>query len=308
MKRRNRTTAGAPSEQPDERRARSFAGAEDIIEAAQRIFATGFANPDRINCPPQSVIQTVAQSGQAPDDDMRGHLFECSECFSEFRAAVLRHREIAAVRTGASRWRTLTAGLNRRRAPLVFGAVALLLAVLGLFAWRDQRSASPQLSYSSPQPLPPPSPEATPKPDADQPERATGSVAERPRPKTRPPESGDWTAIRLDLNKYADDDNRQRSATPPAEKKKIELPAARVQLTLTLRKGSLAGVYRISVVDAFSRAITPPQIRKSNGRVLRVRLDLRGMEQRAHRLQIEREDNLDEYFIKVVKPQPEMEQ
>jgi hypothetical protein len=116
-----------------------------------------------------------------------------------------------------------------------------------------------------------------------------------------PPVASRWLPIGLDLNDYADDS--QRGAALGEQKKKIELPAARVRLTLALREDSPAGAYRISVVDAFSRAVTPLLRRKSNGRVLLVQLDLRGLEQSAHRLRIDHDDYPDEYLIRVARTQ-----
>jgi hypothetical protein len=62
--------------------------AEELVSLARRCYATNFPNPHRIGCPPPGEIIKLVSERQAPDQALLEHLFECSECFSEYRQAL----------------------------------------------------------------------------------------------------------------------------------------------------------------------------------------------------------------------------
>ncbi len=118
--------------------------ATELSAIAQHYFATRFINPQRHGCPAPGMLQTLVRSAQLPDDELHAHLFRCSECFSEYRAAVLAHRE---AQTPASWWHALLAGSWGWRNPLLAGAGARLslnsLQSLFSFQWIAWRRVRP---------------------------------------------------------------------------------------------------------------------------------------------------------------------
>ena len=76
----------------------------------------------------------------------------------------------------------------------------------------------------------------------------------------------------------------------------------RALLKLRLRRGSEAGLYRISVVDPNGKLLTGARARSRNGKSLEAVLDLRRAARTAHRLRVERGDDLNEYLIEIAKP------
>src|SRR5262245_25793974 len=66
--------------------------AEELASIARRYYAARFPNPQRFGCPSPGEISNVVRLRQIPDQTLREHLFECSECFGEYRQALAQHR------------------------------------------------------------------------------------------------------------------------------------------------------------------------------------------------------------------------
>jgi hypothetical protein len=121
-----------------------------------------------------------------------------------------------------------------------------------------------------------------------------GSLIDKPR-------SAESLAIYVDLNEYDALGDAVRGGSPREEKKPIKLPPRRALLKLRLRNGSEAGFYRISVVDPNSNRLIGTNGRSRDGKSLGVVLDLRRAAKTAHRLRVERGDDLNEYLIEIAK-------
>jgi len=120
-------------------------------------------------------------------------------------------------------------------------------------------------------------------------------LQEKPRP-------AELLAINLDLNRYRALGDSIRGDSRREEEKKIKLRPLRALLKLRLRRGSEAGLYRISVVDPYGNRLTGASARSRNGKSLDAVLDLRRAARMAHRLRVERGDDLNEYLIEIAKP------
>src|SRR5262245_28831912 len=91
-----------PEPRKGEREMRAFddLDADEIVTLARRHYATGFPNPQRRGCPPPGEILKALSRGQTPDQSLLAHLFECSECFVEYRQALAQSRdEVAGSKT-----------------------------------------------------------------------------------------------------------------------------------------------------------------------------------------------------------------
>ena len=272
---------------------------EKLILVAQKHFATRFPNERRVSCPAPEVIRS-ARADHPPGDELRVHLFSCSECFNEYNAAMRDHYGRTASDEAAADRRTKWIDApSKWRLPLFAAAAASLLLAAGLFIQRRPQTASPQSSQNRSQPALEASAgnPLTPMPRAPTTEQTPGSIQEEPRP-------AGSLATNLDLNRYKalGDSIRGGSLRERIEEKKIKLPPLRAILKLRLRKGSQAGLYRISVVDPDSNRLTETTARSRDGKSLDAVLDLRRAAGMAHRLRIERGDDLNEYLIEIAKP------
>jgi len=280
---------------------------ERLIHVAQKHFATGFPNERRIGCPALSVIQ-AARAYQMPGDELRAHLFSCSECYNEFREVIRDqyHYQQPASNTAAADWRTkLMELLSKWPLPLIAGATALLLLATGEFIWRRRQTASPQSSQNRPQRAPGASAEnpLTPRPPEQPPGQMAGKMARKTANSGRgKPRLAESLAINLDLNRHNALGDSNRSGSLREAGTRIKLPPRRALLKLRLRKGSEAGLYQISIVDPHSKPLVKTRARSRDGRSLEAVLDLRRASQMAHRLRIERGDDMNEYLIEIEKP------
>jgi hypothetical protein len=109
-------------------------------------------------------------------------------------------------------------------------------------------------------------------------------------------------AINLDLNRYNALGDNIRGDSRREEEKKIKLPPLRALLKLRLRRGSEAGLYRVSLVDPNGGRLMATSARSRDGKSLDAVLDLRRAARMAHRLRVERGDDLNEYLIEITKP------
>src|SRR5262249_1758841 len=227
-----------------------FDNPEKLILAAQNHFATAYPNERRVGCPAPGVIMS-ARPDMPPSDELRAHLFRCSECFNGYSAALQGHYR-RTVSDSAADWRTqLSRGLSRWRLPMLVGVAAALLLVVSLLIQRREPSETSQSIQRRSQPTPVASAvnPLTPVPPAPTAGQPPDPLQEKPRP-------AEWLAINLDLNRYSALGDSIRGGSRREEEKKIKLRPLRALLKLRLRRGSEAGLYRISVVDPYGNRLT----------------------------------------------------
>src|SRR5262245_30029520 len=103
--------------------------AEDLASIARRYYAARFPNPERLGCPPPGEIIKVVRSRQAPDEALREHLFECSECFGEYRYTLAQSMQA----TDEAAWRKrLVSIFASQRSAMAMAPVILILSSLSL--------------------------------------------------------------------------------------------------------------------------------------------------------------------------------
>jgi hypothetical protein len=187
--------------------------------------------------------------------------------------------------------------LSKWRSPMFAGVAASLLLAAGLLIRWRQQTESPQSSHNRSQPTPVASAEnpLTPVPPAP-------TAGRPPDPQQDKPRQAELLAINLNLNRYRALGDTIRGGSLREEEKKIKLPPRRALLNLRLRRGSEAGLYRISVVDPNGKRLTRAIARSRDGKSLDAVLDLRRAARTAHRLRVERGDDLNEYLIEIAKP------
>jgi hypothetical protein len=191
----------------------------------------------------------------------------------------------------------LMGGLSRWRLPALAGAAALLLLAAGLFIRGAWQTESPQSGQNRSQPAEEASVENPPTPGLAAPNarQSANSGLEKQR-------LAETLAIRLDLNRFEALGAVSRGGSRREEGAKIKLPPRRALLKMRLREGSEAGLYHISIVDPNSQPLVETNALSSNGESLEAVLDLRRAEGKAHRLRVERDDDLNEYLIEIANP------
>jgi hypothetical protein len=280
---------------------------EKLILIARKHFATSFPNKSRAGCPAPSMIWGEPVD-RPPNDELRSHLFRCSECFNEYCAKIRNKIQDYSQQPGSAtvtgNWLTrLIDALSRWRLPLFTSITASLLLTANLFIQRRQQTESPQTSYTRSQPAPVASVvfSPAPVPPAPNARQSSDSKIIKLRP-SAPPQHMDSVAINLDLNLYKALGDTVRGGSRREEERKIALPLRRALLKLRLRKGSGAGRYRISVVDPNSKRLVGTSVNSHNGKSVNAVLDLQRAAPTAHRLRVERGDDLNEYLIEIAKP------
>jgi len=208
------------------------------------------------------------------------------------------HYRQTAVAAKADRRTKLMRALSKWRLPLLASAAAsiLLLLAANMFIQRRRQTESPQSIQIRSQPAPVASADIplTPVPPASNAGQSSDPTSDNPRPT-------ELLAINLNLNGYRGLGDITRGGSRREEEKKIKLPPLRALFKLRLRRGSEAGLYRISVVDPNGTRLTGARARSQNGKSLDVVLDLRRASRMAHRLRVERGDDMNEYLIEVTK-------
>jgi hypothetical protein len=268
---------------------------EKLIFAAQRHFANAFPNEQRVGCPAPGVI-LAARADLPPGDELRAHLFRCSKCFNGYSAAIRDHHLQTVAAAKADRRTKFMRALSKWRLPLLAGAAVSLLLAASPFIQRLRHTESSQSSQTRSQPAPVASADnpLTPVPPASNAGQPPDPTQDNPRP-------AELLAINLNLNQYRALGDITRGGSRREEQKKINLPPLRAHLKLRLRRGSEAGLYRISVVDPNGNRLTGASARSRNGKSLDAVLNLRRAARTAHRLRVERGDDLNEYLIEITK-------
>src|SRR5882672_3689180 len=117
-----------------------YLDAEELVSLARRYYAASFPNPHRLGCPPPGEIIKVVGQRKAPDQALREHLFECSECFGEYRNELAHRLEPDKVtwrdQLVSIRNRLATAGAFKLSAATVVLIFSLSLFFINRLIWR----------------------------------------------------------------------------------------------------------------------------------------------------------------------------
>jgi len=295
---------------------------EKLASLARRYYAAHFPNPQRLGCPPPDEINKVVKGRQAPDEALREHLFECSECFGEYRHA-LAQREPATNEVAWRKW--LVSFITSKRWALALAPVILILSSFFYYRLVLLKPASEAGQITR----------ATPSNDraGGGGETATNQVAAvaiATIPKsTRNSRAivGAWKSsgisapgaetIDVDLDNYqvfrrsqsegltsasrgASGTGGAKSSEEPDEatsgEKVISLPATRASLVLQLPETGAPGKYNVSLINAFGHPLLSKTAFSSDGAKLRVTLDLRRVPPKKYRLRLWRKGEAPAFY------------
>jgi hypothetical protein len=286
-----------------------FESSDEMIVFAQEYFASDFPNPERLGCPVSGTLGALARAGKQPGAELRAHLFGCSECFQEFRTALLAHANPPPIVS----WRDkLRGAFTLRPAPVVAGALSLLLLVFaGIYLRQTFRETTapgvvgdePARVKASPEDdatnssTAPATPEASPTHAAQQARPANLPLPGPTPPRRRPPpplsprenrrELLVINTIKIDLEGYTalrDADN-----VVGREEIAIKLPRSLIRLVLALPEGSVKGSYSLSIVDSSGKVLVVTKAHSTDGKTLTATLNARKLTPQKYRLRLSRE-------------------
>lgn len=290
-----------------------FADHDEAVAFAQAYYATEFPNDGRRGCPPLERLRAAARSGHLPDEQLRIHLFNCSECFRSYRGARMGgSRQAPAARY---RWRSLVAaaaGLNLRPLPIA-ASFCLLLIGIGITAmlWGARNDVpSVAANYSNREGLPDAVRQragegggAADAPDLPSPETGAAGVrqnSQAPRRKAEKRSRRAQAALPIiEISLIEDDllrgDDRHRQRV-------INLAPDRQRLRLRMPRGSARGRYMVRILDAFGKSVVSTAA-NSDGKTLTVDLDLRGLDAKKYRLCLARNGEAPDCYLMNVDEQ-----
>jgi hypothetical protein len=302
--------------------------AEELASLARGYYAARFPNPERLGCPPAGEIINVVMSRQAPDEVLREHLFECSECFGEYRQALAQSRP--APDEAAWRKRLALIFASKRSAtaltPSILILSSLFLIFIGILILRNIVPKAGQIASSTPSDARAGGTgESTPNP-------APVAIATIPKPIGNGRAiAGSWKLlgipapgieiIDVDLDNYkvfrrsqterltpASEEQSERGAAQlsgepdealPGEKV-ISLPATRASLVLRLPETGVPGKYTVSLITAFGHPLMSNSAFSPDGAKLQVTLDLRRVSQKRYRLRLWRNGDAPAFYDVII--------
>jgi len=306
--------------------------AEDLASLARRYYAARFPNPQRLGCPPPGEIIKIVRSRHAPDETLLEHLFECSECFGEYRQALVECRP--APDEVAWTVRLLSFLTSKRSAATMAPVILILLSLVIIprlgwprLGWRKPLSEALQIAHST-------SPEARAGGAVESASPAAAAVAIATIPKlTGNSRAVTWgwkslgisspraEIIDVDLDNYqvfrrsqrerlasASQEPSERGGAkssgepdeaPPGEKV-ISLPSTRASLVLQLPETGAPGKYNVSLIDAFGQPILSSAAFSRDGVKLQVTLDLRRVHLKKYRLRLWRNGEAPAFYDVII--------
>jgi hypothetical protein len=302
--------------------------AKELASLARRYYASRFPNPQRLGCPPPSEIIKVVMSRQAPDEALREHLFECSECFGEYRQALAQNRP--APDEAAWRKRLVLIFASKRTAtglaPVILILSSLSLIFIGILILRNIAPEAGQIASSTPSDARAGGTgESTANPAAD-------AIATIPKPIDNGRTiAGSWKlsgipapgaeTIDVDLDNYQvfrrSQMERRTSASEepfgrgvakssgepdeaPRGEKVISLPATRASLVLRLPETGVPGKYTVSLINAFGQPLLSNSAFSPDGAKLKVTLDLRRVSPKRYRLRLWRDGEAPAFYDVII--------
>jgi hypothetical protein len=302
---------------------------DELASLARRYYTARFPNPQRLGCPPPDEIIKVVRSRQAPDEALLDHLFECSECFGEYRQALAQSR--LALDEVAWRKRLFAIFALKRSAmamaPVILILSSLSLIFIGISILRKSAHEARQIASSTPS-----------NAGTDEPGEATSNpaaVAIATIPKLTGNDraiAGAWKllGIRAPVAETIDVDldnfqvfrrshmerlasvseapsGRERAKSSgesdeaPPEEKVISLPATRASLVLRLPETGVPGKYNVSVINAFGQPLLSNSAFSHDGAKLRVTLDLRRVSPKKYRLRLCRNGEAPAFYDVIIR-------
>ncbi|MFN0112907.1 MAG: hypothetical protein ACKVZH_28945 [Blastocatellia bacterium] len=271
----------------------------ELIQFARNHFGANFSNPDRSDCPDRAKLDSLARSGHLPDDDLRTHLFGCSECFQQYRAALAESRQPSQAIPEASWLEKFNATIAELLRPKLAWAGATTAILIGFAIWSAWNAEPISPPVAMPETLQAQSP--TPSSVESKPTPIVETAINANASKTVPSASANDAVVFSDLNQYVAMRSAANAASPAPQA--ITLRPERTRLKLTLPEGSLAGNYTVKLLDQSGKTIASKAAVSRDGKKLIVILNLKNVGLKNYTLSLQRQGEWAEaYPVIVAKP------
>lgn len=301
--------------------------AEELASLARRYYAARFPNPQRLGCPPPGEIIKIVRNRHAPDETLLDHLFECSECFGEYRQALAECRPAPAEIAWTMR---LLSFLTSKRSATIMATVILILlsiSIIARLAWRKPASETLQIGDLT-------SPDARIGGAGESASPPVAAIAIATIPKLTGNGRGEtwaWKSsgissprpeiIDVDLDSYQVFRRSQREGLTTASQessgmggprssgalddaspgeKVISLPSTRASLVLQLPETGAPGKYNVSLIGAFGQLLLSSAAFSHDGVKLQVTLDLRRVPLKKYRLRLWRNGEAPAFYDVII--------
>jgi len=300
--------------------------AEGLASLARRYYAARFPNPQRLGCPPPGEIIKIVGNRQAPDEALSEHLFECSECFGEYRQALAQSRPAPDEAAWMKRLVPIFISKRSALAPVILILSSLSLIFIGISILRMSAPEAGQTASSTPSDSRAGGPgESTSNP-------AAVAIATIPKPTGNGGAiAGSWKllgipapvaeTIEVDLENYQVFRRSQMERLTPASEelserggaklsgepdeaqpgeKVFSLPATRASLILRLPETGVHGKYNVSLINAFGQTLLSNSAFSHDGAKLQVTLDLRRVSPKKCRLRLWRNGEAPAFYDVII--------
>jgi hypothetical protein len=242
------------------RKRRDYEDHNDIVLWARQRFASDFPNPTREDCPDPETLRAVVNRRQFPDADLKTHLLSCSNCFSEYRTALIAHRQRGSAADAVVIKPGLAPLLGLRPA-VALALLLLIVSVAGVFLWSLRDTSEKHVRYAPPSESPA---AATPTPLISNEQTPQEGEAKQP-----PHEALAVRTVNIDLERF------QQSREPSNNNARtIQLKRGVNDLVIKLPLGSPNGTYRITLADSFGKEEFASSAKRYTGRAVRSKLNL----------------------------------
>jgi hypothetical protein len=301
--------------------------AEKLASLARRYYSARFPNPQRLGCPPPGEIIKVVKHRQIPDQAIREHLFECSECFGEYRQSLEQRQRPA---TDENSWRDRLAWIRNQlhsagawKLSATAASVVLVLSSLIILNWPEPapeaaKEAGAISSFPEAQAQARTGDGATNGAGSASNQIADGGIAGIQKPQgndlamvgaLRPSNNSARGLKTIDV----DLDNYQAFRQSPGERgadvsedrpdrggKVVSLPATHAMVVLRLPESGAPGRYQVSLIDPFGKSLLSTSASSPDGAILRVPLNLRRISNRKCRLRLSRNGEAPAFYDVII--------
>ena len=233
----------------------AFENEEEITAFARDYFSSEFPNPSRTGCPPGDDLTRLISKHQLHSEEIRRHLFGCSNCFRIYRDALA----VEENEMGMGIVRQALAAIIRPSILIPTTAVAVLLIVFGGWIWHIRDRSRTYVADNS------------------------HGYSANPSPQTEQSPNAGPSLIYIDFDNY-----RVGRGAKKGENPKPEVPRATVKFAITLAEGSPAGEYSILLEDAHGTVVKNLSAQTSDGKTITVDIDLSGLAPKEYRLCVSR--------------------
>lgn len=262
---------------------------KSIVGTARDYFGSDFPNPKRIGCPPEESFRKLIGDKKLPDENLRSHLLNCSECFEEYRNLLQQAKLPAAASKPLFPLK-----------PILLGGLVICLIVFGCLLWFRNADSENTKSAQNKHPA---------SENSENEESSTNAIAESIETnsnitiensainnkslaqKENKSINERQAAVRENAPLLAKNEveinlnnpSVWRSANEPNQKP-VVLQARRTWLRIKLPKENPQGMYEVFIVDELGKRLTEQNNIRARKGSLSVNLDLKGLSGNQKRL------------------------